>query len=242
MFNYVKTLPQIHIPSDTILELEKSQSKSVSKNRLKNSYKYLKRFVQKLPTYRPMWNHYALKKSYNPRVAFAINSPPRKPVETTKEQMTLSLAFRKDKIAALFFTTQSEVFAQGQAFPSAFDEFVVITNGTTKAGAPRAPVFVSQEKGERAEWGCCLCDSFLSLKCLSFLKRKAISRKGKEYSPKIFMIHHTLAKVVSQHATLALRWLNLLSGNMKNKGCSLVTEWQPANTGLRAEWLPPQTL
>lgn len=64
--------------------------------------------------------------------------------------MTLSLAFRKDKIAALFFTIQSEVFAQGQAFPSAFDEFVVIAIGTTKASAPRAPMFVSQ-KGARAE-------------------------------------------------------------------------------------------
>lgn len=94
--------------------------------------------------------------SYNPRVEIAINSPPRKPIETTKEQMTLPLAFRKGKIAALFFTTQSEVFAQGQAFPSAFDEFLVMAIGTTKAGAPRAPVFVSQEKGKGIQAAACV--------------------------------------------------------------------------------------
>lgn len=87
--------------------------------------------------------------SYNPRVAFAMNSPPRKSLETTKEQKTLSLAFRRDKIAALFFTTQSEVFVQGQAFPSALDVSAVIATGTTKAGAPRALRFVCQEKRKR---------------------------------------------------------------------------------------------
>lgn len=87
--------------------------------------------------------------SHNSRVAFAINSLPRETLETTKEQKTLSLAFRKDKIAALFFTTQSEVFAQGQAFPSALDEFAIIAIGTTKGGAPRAPVFCQPGEEEK---------------------------------------------------------------------------------------------
>jgi hypothetical protein len=87
--------------------------------------------------------------SYDPRIALAINSPPRKPPEATKEQRILSLAFRKDKMAALFFTTQSEVFAQGQTFPSALEEFAVIAFGTIIVGAPRAPVFLSLKKGKR---------------------------------------------------------------------------------------------
>lgn len=84
--------------------------------------------------------------SCNSKVALAINSLPRETLQTTKGQNTLSLAFGKDKVAALFFTTQSEVFAQGQAYPSAHDEFAIIAIGTTKARAHRAPVFVSQEK------------------------------------------------------------------------------------------------
>lgn len=71
--------------------------------------------------------------------------PSQKTSRNKKRTKDLSLAFRKDKIAALFFTTQSEVFAQGQAVPPALDEFVVAI-GTTKANVPRAPVFVSQKR------------------------------------------------------------------------------------------------
>lgn len=113
--------------------------------------------------------------SCDPRVAFAINSLPRKPLETTKEQKTLPVAFRRDKIATLFFTTQSEVFTQGQAFLSALDEFAVIATGTTKAGVPRALVFVHQKKKRGCD--CWLNDSLLILKYLQFLKRKDICRK-----------------------------------------------------------------
>lgn len=88
--------------------------------------------------------------SYNSRVAFAINSLPRETLQTTKEQKTLSLAFGKDKIAALFFTTQSEVFAQGQAYPSALDEFAIIAIGTKKQVPPELQC-LSARRGKGAE-------------------------------------------------------------------------------------------
>lgn len=90
--------------------------------------------------------------SHNSRVAFAINSLLGETLETAKEQKTLSLVFRKDKIAALFFTTQSEVFAQGQAFSSALDDFAVIAIGSTKGGAPRAPVLCQSGEEEKRPW------------------------------------------------------------------------------------------
>lgn len=130
-----------------------------------------------------------LKMSYNPRVAFAINYPPRKPLEKKqKNKRPYHWHLEKIKLQPCFSPHNQRSLFKVRHFLLHLMSLLWLPLVPQKQ-VPWSPWFVlcARRRGKRPEAPGFAAAFWHYNFYLQFLKRKDICRKGKEYSPRLLM-------------------------------------------------------